>query len=359
MSDAKTQTVPFTGVAEAAGQRPAHHILTLGNRAAFEIGRRLAIGWNHDHIWHATWPSLGGDPLPLTQPLSGPAFVRMRAEATAEADKSLIARIAAAPWDVILMPTGVHADTHYAVDGTRCAPDFTELPWLTDIDLAGARRPKMAEFAGGNVRHAFWLDAGFADIAKAGFARFHEKVLKARVDRGARVVVYRQIPTNWVLTPKGVERKDLPNVGEMRALSNELADFAARLPGVVVVDTPDHLNFTSDEAADGRGMLNAIDELYVEVACRVGRLMGDTIGERIVGHQLLEMRRERIALEWQAVGDTRQRERDLETIVRSLIDRSAMLERDMLALKRTLSWRVTKPLRAVRTLMRRPASKAP
>lgn len=286
-------------------------------------------------------------------------FARIRGAAEAEADKSFVERIANAPWDVLIMSTGAHVGTSYAVNGSRCIPDFTQPPWLTDLDLAGARRPKIDAFVGEAVRPVYWLDPGFAELAKAGFDRFHERVLRPRIKRGAKVFIYRQMPTSWAITPKGLERMELPDIGETAALSNALADHATRYKGVAAADTPEALNFTSDDAVEGRGPLNAIDELYVYVANRIARAMSDPLCEQIVSRQFLEMRRERIALEWQAVGDTRRRERDLEAIVRSLIDRAAMLERDVLTLQRTLSWRITKPLRAVRSLMRRPAPKAP
>lgn len=353
MSEAKTQAAPFSDAAKQAGDVSARHLLTIGSGAAFEIGRRLAIGWQHENIPHATWPSLGGDALPLTKPLNEPAFDRIRAAAIAEADKSLVTRIKAVPWDIVLMSTGAHVGTTYAVDGARCIPDFTQAPWLSDIDLAGARRPNIGEFAGQGVQRVHWLDAGFTALAKSGFDRFYERALRKRIAKGGRVFVYRQLPARWALTSKGLERVEVPGIAEMEMLSNALADHAAAFKGVTVMDTPGELNFTSDDAIDGRGPLNAIDEQFVHLASRIAHALGDPLEGRIIDHHLLEMRRERIALEWEAVGDTRQRERDLEAIVRALIDRSAMLERDILIHKRTLSWRITKPLRIVRGLVRR------
>jgi hypothetical protein len=331
----------------------------MGDHAAYEIGRRLSIGWRHTHVRHATWPSLGGGPIALKTPLSDAMFDRVRSQALAEADKSLLQPIAAAPWDVLVMSTGVHAHTAYAVAGDGCTPDFTQQPWLNDLDLAGSPRPRIEDLAAGPVKRVSWLDPEFLPLAKAGFDRFYERVLAPRISSGARVIIYRQMPAEWVLTPSGLERLEIPYMAETAALSSALADHAVRHKGVSAIASPGALNFTSDDAVGGRGSLNAIDELYVYLANRIARALSDPLYDRILMHQMLEMRRERVALEWQAVGDTRQRERDLEAIVRSLIDKSAMLERDIMLLKRTLSWRVTRPLRAVRSLMRRPAPKAP
>lgn len=353
MSEAGTQAAPFAEEEEQIGSAPQHHVLTIGNRSAYEIGRRLAIGWSHNHIWHGTWPSLGGEPLPLTRELSEPYFERIRADATAECDKSLGGRIKRAHWDILLFSTGTHVGTAYAVDGQQCIPDFTDLPWLTDIDLAGKRRPGIARFVGKNAKRIDWLNPDFVTLAKSGFDSFYQKVLKSAVTKGKRVFVYRQLPARWVMTPKGMERLEAPDLGWMEAVSNVLADHAARFRGVTVIDTLDALNFTNSEAIEGLGPLNPIDEQYVYLAATVARAMNDPLEGRIIAHHLLETRRERIALEWLAIGDTRQRENDLEAIVRALIDRSAMLERDNLALQRTLSWRITKPLRSVRTLMGR------
>jgi hypothetical protein len=353
MTEAETQAAPFADIAGQPGSAPRHHVLTLGNRSTYEIGRRLAIGWRHEHIWHATWPSLGGDPLPLTRNLGDPMFDRIRADARAECNKTIVERIKSAHWDIAVLSTGTHVGTSYAVDGKRCVPDFTQLPWLTDIDLGGARRPRISDFTGGTIHRVDWLDPGFAALAKAGFDRLYERIFKPGVAAGRKVFVHRQMPARWVMTPKGVERLDVPGLGEMEALSRDLAEHASRFKGVSVIDDLDALNFTSDDATEGRGPLNPIDEQFVYLASRIAHALNDPMEERLFAHHLLETRRERIALEWQAVGDTRQREHDLEAIVRALIDRSAGLERDILALKRTLSWRITKPLRTVRSVMRR------
>jgi len=352
MSDSKPESGTFApSVPLPAARR--RRLLTLGNTTAYEIGRRLSIGWEHTHIRNASWPSLGGAPMTLRAEMDAPVFQKIRRTAVRECDKTVVQDIRSMHWDVLLMSTAAQVGAAFMVLGEAVIPDFTVPPWLPETLPAGVVRPDIRRFVPEDARRVTWRDGDFLALAKAGFDRAYANALKRRIRAGAHVFVYRQRPAQWVLTPEGIARAETPDAAEADALSAALAEHAATFPGVTVIDTLETLNFTSDDAAGGRGPLNPIDEQFVQVASVVARAMNDPLADDVVAHHLLEMRRERIAVEWAASGDRRERERDLEAVIRALIERSALLEREMLATKRTLSWRITRPLRAVRRLGRR------
>jgi hypothetical protein len=327
-------------------------LLTLGGCNALEIAKHLTIAYDHTHIWNVTWPALGSPPFPLIHTPTSPRLSHLGGLIQRETSKSYLDAIARGQFDIILLSAAQNVLNDMVVLGDMCIPDFTALFYLTDEALQGDPRPSIHEFVGNAPRVVTWQDDDFIQVVCAGFSRAYHKVLKPRIDAGATVIIHRHVLATEILTPDGPKADEDPHTARRMALIARLTDFAAGFPGIHILEQIGALNFTSADAIGGKWAFHPIDEQYVCLAMDVARLAGDPIERDILNRFLLERRRFKLGLD-REIADGLAREADLEAVSKALAFRAAHAEHEVQAMRRTLSWRVTWPLRAVRRLMRR------
>ena len=327
-------------------------ILTLGGCNALEIAKHLTFAYDHTHIWNVTWPSLGSPPFPLIHKPQAATLSHLAGLIHRETTKNFLDTIARGQFDIILMSAAQNVLNDMVVLGEMCIPDFTALFYLTDEALKGEPRPSIHDFAGNAPRVVTWQDEGFLDVVFSGFSRAYHKVLKPRIDAGAKVVIHRHVLATQILTPDGLVADIDEHTARRMELIGAMMDHAAGYPGILILDQVPELNFTSADAIGGKWAFHPIDEQYACLAMDLARLVGDPIDREIMLRFMRAQRVKKLALDVK-VADGAAREADLEAVSKSLAFRAAHAEHEIQAMRRTLSWRVTWPLRVVRRLMRR------
>lgn len=143
------------------------------------------------------------------------------------------------------------------------------------------------------------------------------------------------------------------------ALNRSIVEQIRELPGIKVLETAPAFAATAADAPWGNWEYHPMEEQYVDLAIRLARMAGDDVGHTIAARHMISMRqaalgaRKALEAESEARAEAERRAQMAEAGARKA-------EQELEAFRRTLSWRVTAPLRAVRRLTRRPpAAKAP
>lgn len=333
-------------------------LLTLGGCNTLETGKKLAWLYDHDHSWSVTWPSLGSPPFQLTKSLDDPVFDTVRNFVERDGNKSDRDRIAKGKYDIILT-TSQFTHIPFVLSGAACIADFTDPIFLRPEVLGDRVRPNVLDFAGPDARVVTWEDAEYEELVVGGFRTAYETAFLPAIRSGAMVVVYDHVLSLTELKADGEVPIEREGIDRRIALNRSIVEQIQDLPGIKLLATEPAFSATAADAPWGNWEYHPMEEQYVDLAIRLARMAGDDAGREILARHMIAMRKlalgNSLALQAEAehrAGEER-RAAAAETAARAL-------QADIDAMRRTLSWRVTAPLRAFRRLTRRPsAAKAP
>lgn len=339
-------------------------LLTIGGCNTLEIGRRLAFAYDHQHFWNVTWPSLASDPFP---PIALPPdrfFDVWRPFIQRECDKTAAQQIASGAFDVVLLSDGLQVLNDFVVLGGACIPDFTTERYLTAADLDGAPRPAIRDLVGPEPRLVSWRDPDFGAFISASFERLHDRVLRPAMALGTRFILHNHLLAPAVLTAEGEAAAAEPDFAEMTGLIAAIFARAAAFPGIAALRPSPVLNFTSAAAPYGASMSHPIEEQYVHLAAQLSDLLGDGLATTVYERHLIAAHKAGLARQAAHEAELHKAAAEVQRVSRVLEEQARQAdaaERACDKMARSVSWRVTAPLRALRGLGRfwRPIPKPP
>lgn len=333
-------------------------LLTLGGCNTLEIGRKLNWLYEHTHIWSVTWPSLGSPPFALQAFPDEPVFGALRHFIERDANKSDRERIARGGYDIVLT-TSQFTHIPFVVRGDACIADFTCSVFLTPEMLGGGDRPDIRQYAGPEARIVTWRDPEYLGLVVGGFRRAYQTAFAPVIKAGGIVVVYDHVLSDTEMTADGEVPYGGPDLSERLAVNRKIVAKTCRLPGVQVIKTGHAFSATAADAPWGTWEYHPIEEQYVALAGQLARLAGDEVSDTLVERHMVSMRQRALAARSALALEAARREA-AEANAAKAAAQAADLQAALDTLRQTLSWRVTRPLRAIRRLTQRPpAAKAP
>jgi len=318
-------------------------LLTLGGCNVLEIGRMAAGICQHKHYWNVTWPSLCAAPLALKTPADGPEFAHLREFIARETEKRVVPLVKAYKPDIVLLSAAQNVLNDFVVVGDSVIPDFTIPLYMPEARLNGRPRPDIAALLPEGFRRVPSDSREFAELVKSGFKRMYKRLLRPMLDEGVRVFVHNHVLATQVLLPDGIHAESQPETARQMALTADFVAYARRWPGIEILEQELALNVTSEDTpGGGRWAFHAIHEQYLMLAWRLARQVTPGRADEVLHRFLLENRRLHLA----------------KNAERDRMDREIQaLARELKAIRGTLSWRVTSPLRAVRQRIGKPAAR--
>lgn len=323
-------------------------LMTLGGCNVLEIGSTLAGIWDHTHVWNVTWPSLGSKAFPLMRWPDGPEFAELQDFLARETRKTVPATVRAARPGILLLAPAQNVLNDFVVLGDRIMPDFTTGLYLSPRRLDGRPRPRLADFVAPGHRVVTPEAPEYADLVKEGFRRAYKRLLRPLIAKGTRVFIHGHVLATQALTGEGVF-DDVSNVTRLQMnLVGQFIAHAMTYPGIELLEQVPGLNFTSDDAPNGRWAFHPIREQYAILAHRLAQRVSPEQAEAVLVRFLFESRRQQLKLREQSLLADSARRQAAEA-ERKAQERRKAAERDLALTKGSLSWRVTAPLRAVRS----------
>jgi hypothetical protein len=328
-------------------------LITLGGTNVQEIGQALKAIWHHKHIWNVTWPSLGSRPFPLERMPDGPEFAELQRFLQRETEKTFPAILRDGEPDVVLLSIGQNVLNDYIVQDGRVIPDFTTPFFLPPGRLNGRPRPNAADFVGQDHR-VVTLDApDYGSLIKQGLYRAYFRILRPLMRRGVRIILHAHVPATQALTTDGLVDDANDLVRRQMAVIDDLTAYARTLPGLEFVEQIPQLNFTSDDAPNGRWAFHPIKDHHAMQAYRIAQMVAPERAEAVLLRYLFDNRQSQLKLRTRALqaeaahNDAARGERDLwRRLYATDVERQTH-ERALANIKRSFSWRLTAPLRAL------------